>query len=104
MIKTFEDFRDTVSAYRLPGVIISALELDLFTAIGRKSRPLSKAVRQKLRFAAFGRNLPNRGAFCTIASLKDDPLAVRRTIRESFTRAMGQLNKLAAVRFHDPDI
>ncbi|MET0516941.1 MAG: class I SAM-dependent methyltransferase [Nitrospiraceae bacterium] len=37
MIKTFEDFRDTVSAYRLPGVIISALELDLFTAIGRKS-------------------------------------------------------------------
>ncbi|HZN45129.1 MAG TPA: class I SAM-dependent methyltransferase [Nitrospiraceae bacterium] len=41
MIKTFEDFRDTVSAYRLPGVIISALELDLFTAIGRKSRPVA---------------------------------------------------------------
>ena len=37
MIKTFEDFRDTVSAYRLPGVIISALELDLFTAIGQRS-------------------------------------------------------------------
>ena len=41
MIKTFEDFRDTVSAYRLPGVIISALELDLFTAIGRKSWPIA---------------------------------------------------------------
>jgi SAM-dependent methyltransferase len=37
MIKTFEDFRDTVSAYRLPRVIISALELDLFAAIGKKS-------------------------------------------------------------------
>ena len=37
MIKSFEDFRDTVAAYRLPRVIISALELDLFTVIGRKS-------------------------------------------------------------------
>jgi SAM-dependent methyltransferase len=34
-ITTFEDFRDAVSAYRLPRVILTALELNLFTVIGR---------------------------------------------------------------------
>ncbi len=35
-ITTFEEFRDAVMAYRLPRVLITALELDLFTAIGSK--------------------------------------------------------------------
>jgi SAM-dependent methyltransferase len=34
-IRTFDEFRDAVSAYRLPRVIIAALELKLFTVIGR---------------------------------------------------------------------
>jgi predicted O-methyltransferase YrrM len=34
-IKTFEDFRDALSAYRLPRVILTALELKLFTVIGK---------------------------------------------------------------------
>ena len=34
-IKTFEQFRDAISAYRLPRVILAALELKLFTVIGK---------------------------------------------------------------------
>lgn len=34
-ISTFEQFRDVVSGYRLPRVLIAALELDLFTAMGQ---------------------------------------------------------------------
>jgi SAM-dependent methyltransferase len=36
-ITTFEEFRDAVSAYRLPRVLLAALELDLFTAVGERS-------------------------------------------------------------------
>ena len=36
-IKTFEDFRDALSAYRLPRVILTALELKLFTVIGKNT-------------------------------------------------------------------
>ena len=33
-IGTFDDFRNAITAYRLPRVLIAAIELDLFTAIG----------------------------------------------------------------------
>jgi len=33
-IATFDEFRDAITAYRLPRVLIAAIELDLFTAIG----------------------------------------------------------------------
>jgi SAM-dependent methyltransferase len=33
-ITTFDEFREAVSAYRLPRVLLAALELDLFTAVG----------------------------------------------------------------------
>jgi SAM-dependent methyltransferase len=33
-ITTFDELRDAITAYRLPRVLIAALELDLFTAIG----------------------------------------------------------------------
>jgi SAM-dependent methyltransferase len=36
-IATFDEFRDAVSAYRLPRVLLVALELDLFTIIGDRS-------------------------------------------------------------------
>lgn len=36
-ITTFEEFRDAVSAYRLPRVLLAALELDLFTIVGDRS-------------------------------------------------------------------
>lgn len=34
---TFDEFRDAVSAYRLPRVLLVALELDLFTVVGERS-------------------------------------------------------------------
>jgi SAM-dependent methyltransferase len=36
-IRTFEDFRDAVAAYRLPRVLLTALDLDLFTVIGART-------------------------------------------------------------------
>jgi SAM-dependent methyltransferase len=36
-IATFDEFRSAVTAYRLPRVLIAAIELDLFTAIGTDS-------------------------------------------------------------------
>ena len=36
-ITTFDEFRDAVSAYRLPRVLLAVLELDLFTTIGDRS-------------------------------------------------------------------
>lgn len=35
-IATFEEFRDAVSAYRLPKILLTALELDLFTKVGAR--------------------------------------------------------------------
>lgn len=35
-ITTFDEFRDAVSAYRLPRILLTALELDLFTKIGSR--------------------------------------------------------------------
>jgi len=36
-IKTFDEFRDAISAYRLPLVMLAALELRLFTVIGTRA-------------------------------------------------------------------
>ena len=32
-IRTFDEFRDAVSAYRLPRILLTALDLNLFTAM-----------------------------------------------------------------------
>ena len=45
-IKTFEDFRDALSAYRLPRVILTALELKLFTVIGKNTWLLPDLARE----------------------------------------------------------
>ncbi len=36
-LSTFDEFRNAISAYRLPRVLIAALELDLFTTVGTGS-------------------------------------------------------------------
>ncbi|MBD0305295.1 MAG: methyltransferase [Nitrospiraceae bacterium] len=36
-LRSFNEFRDVVAAYRLPRILLSALELDLFTVIGNRS-------------------------------------------------------------------
>ena len=36
-LSTFDDFRNAITAYRLPRVLIAAIELDIFTAIGTET-------------------------------------------------------------------
>ncbi len=36
-IRTFEDFRHEVAAYRLPRILLTALDLDLFTVVGMRT-------------------------------------------------------------------
>jgi len=45
-IKTFEQFRDALSAYRLPGVIFAALEVGLFTVVGTRAWRLPDLARE----------------------------------------------------------
>jgi SAM-dependent methyltransferase len=45
-IDTFDEFRDAVSAYRLPRVIITALELNLFTAVGTRTWRVPELARE----------------------------------------------------------
>ena len=45
-IRTFEEFRDALSAYRLPRVILTALELKLFTVMGTRTWRLADLGRE----------------------------------------------------------
>ncbi|MEO8340541.1 MAG: methyltransferase [Nitrospirota bacterium] len=45
-ITTFDDFRDAITGYRLPRVLIAAIELDLFTAIGTNPWTISDLARE----------------------------------------------------------
>lgn len=51
-LSTFDEFRNAVSAYRLPRVLIAALELDLFTIVGTSAwaiPDLAKALNVNVR-------------------------------------------------------
>lgn len=45
-ISTFDEFREALSAYRLPRVILAALELKLFTVIGKRTWYLPDLARE----------------------------------------------------------
>ncbi len=45
-IVTFDEFRSAITAYRLPRVLIAAIELDLFTAIGTDPRTIPDLARE----------------------------------------------------------
>ncbi len=45
-IASFEQFRDSVAAYRLPRVIVTALEIDLFTALGSQRWTVENLARE----------------------------------------------------------
>ncbi|MDH4153356.1 MAG: acetylserotonin O-methyltransferase [Nitrospira sp.] len=55
-IATFREFRDAISAYRLPRVLLAALELDLFTVIGDRSWMLT-TLAKKLKVSERGLNI-----------------------------------------------
>ena len=64
-IGTFDDFRDAITTYRLPRVLIAAIELNLFTAIGTKAwaiPDLARSLKASERgLAILCRNLDNAG-------------------------------------------
>ena len=64
-ITSFNEFRDAVSAYRLPRILLTALELDLFTKIGTRRwtiPQLAKAVSMSERgLSILCRNLAMSG-------------------------------------------
>jgi len=64
-ITSFDEFRDAVSAYRLPRILLTALELDLFTKIGTRRwtiPQLAKAVSMSERgLSILCRNLAMSG-------------------------------------------
>ncbi|TKB75670.1 MAG: methyltransferase [Nitrospira sp.] len=45
-LSTFDDFRNAITTYRLPRVLIAAIELDLFTAIGTDTWAISDLARE----------------------------------------------------------
>ena len=52
-ISTFNEFRDAISAYRLPRVLLAALEMDLFTVVGDRTWSLT-ALAKKLKVSERG--------------------------------------------------
>ena len=65
LLRTFDEFRDLVAAYRLPRVLLTALDLDLFTVLGRRSWKVSDLAK-RLRVSERGleilcRNLASAG-------------------------------------------
>ncbi len=45
-ITTFDEFRDAVSAYRLPRVLLAGLELNLFTTIGERTWTIAELAKE----------------------------------------------------------
>lgn len=45
-LTTFDEFRDAIAGYRLPRVLLAALELDLFTAVGDRTWTIPELARE----------------------------------------------------------
>lgn len=52
-IRSFDNFRDAVAAYRLPRILLTALDLDLFTVMGSRAWAVP-ALAKRLRVSARG--------------------------------------------------
>ncbi len=72
-IASFDEFRDAVSAYRLPRILLTALELDLFTKIGTRRwtiPQLAKAVSMSERgLSILCRNLAMSGLLTKVGTV-----------------------------------
>jgi SAM-dependent methyltransferase len=87
-IRTFGDFREAVAAYRLPRIIFTALDLDLFTAVGSRSWTV-QSLAKKLRASARGLEILCRNLACAGLLIKtgfryrNSPLARRELNKKS---------------------
>jgi SAM-dependent methyltransferase len=70
-IRTFEDFRTALAAYRLPRIILTALDLELFTAMGTTSWTIPRLAK-KLRVSARGLDILCRNLACAGLLIKAD--------------------------------
>lgn len=81
-LRSFDEFRDAVFAYRLPRVLLTALEMDLFTALGSRSWTIP-AMAKRLHVSQRGieilcRNLAGAGVLKKQgASYRNGPVAGR---------------------------
>lgn len=87
-IRTFEEFRTALAAYRLPRIILTALDLDLFTAIGGRSWSIP-VLAKRLRVSARGLDILCRNLACAGLLMKsggryrNSPLARKELNRRS---------------------
>ena len=87
-IRTFEEFRTALAAYRLPRIILTALDLELFTAIGGKSWSIP-ALARRLHVSARGLDILCRNLACAGLLVKsggqyrNSPLAREELNRKS---------------------
>lgn len=87
-IRTFGEFREAMAAYRLPRIIFTALDLDLFTAIGAKAWTVP-ALAKRLRVSPRGleilcRNLACAGLLIKAGSrYRNSPLARKELNKKS---------------------
>ena len=87
-IRTFEDFREALAAYRLPRIILTALDLDLFTAVGAGTWAIPRLAK-KLRVSARGLNILCRNLACAGLLIKkgsryrNTPLARKELSKKS---------------------
>jgi SAM-dependent methyltransferase len=87
-IRTFDDFRNVAQLYQYSRVILTALELDLFSAIGTRAWPIA-ALARRLKVSARGldilcRNLAGLGLLTKGASTyRNAPLARKDLNRHS---------------------
>ncbi len=63
VIRSFDDFRDALFAFRFPRVVLTALELDLFTVIGSRSRTIP-VLAKRLRVSRRGLDILCRNLAC----------------------------------------
>lgn len=81
-IRDFDGLRDAIFAFRLPRIILTALELDLFTALGRRGGTVP-ALAAKLGVSRRGlailcRNLASAGLLMPVgARYRNSPFAAR---------------------------
>jgi SAM-dependent methyltransferase len=85
-IRTFEGFREAVAAYRLPRIIFTALDLDLFTAVGDKAWTVP-ALARRLRASPRGleilcRNLAAAGLLIKSGSRYRNSQLARRELNK----------------------
>lgn len=98
-IRTFGEFREAMAAYRLPRIIFTALDLDLFTALGAKGWTVP-ALAKRLRVSPRGLEILCRNLACAGLLLKagsryrNSPLARKELNKKSPTYRWAYLDLL----------